>query len=341
LYGSQTNYETTSNYYEIKSSPSKSASARLSLMQDLVSPFLVCGGVQAGNSEPVTYYKKPTSQKTPKSPSSQDWRNWNPAIGVLNQRADSIDESLFSLDTRGEEEMDQIRRLSSWGTMGTMGTAGTGHTHETGPTPDTVDGTAPNSAMLIQDDDGNKIPTILIQKAKKRREKQRKHKGRKRLVHFDYPPISSVKECPRADPDDLPNLFFTEEELEQIEDDRYDTKTADDVEIVAVSSLNAQADSFSDERETDNNPNSNAQSRAALSNYASAARLRGKQRSWSPHPSRRHSNSQSSSASPPKSSGFDWGKKSSGSTPSPPHGSESPRLIKGVQIFLRERSIGP
>jgi hypothetical protein len=338
LYGAQTNYDTTSKY-EIKSSPKKSVSARLSLVRDLVSPFLVCGGTQAVNNEPVTYYSK-TSQKTPKS-NHLDWKDWNPVIDMLDQRADSYDESFFSLDTRGEEEMDQIRRLSSWGTMGTIGTAGTGFTHETGRTLDTLDGTAADSAMMIQDDNGNEIPSVLLQKAKKRREKQREHKGRKRLVQFDYPPISSVKECPRADPDDLPNLFFTEEELEQIEDDRYNTKTADDVEIVAVSSLNDQADRFFDERETDNSPSSNSPAGASFSKYASTPKLRGKHRSRSPHPPRRHSNSQSGSASPPKSRGLDWGKNSSGSTPSPPIGSESPRLIRGVQIFLRERSTGP
>jgi hypothetical protein len=341
LYVAQTNYETTSKY-EIKSSPSKSMSERLSLMQDLVSPFLVCGSTQTVNDdEPVTYSTK-TTQKTLVS-NRHDWKNWNP-VGMLDPRANSFDESILSLDTQGEEEMDQIRRLSSWGTMGTMGTAATGFTTETARTLDAGDGMAVDFAMLVQDDNGKEIPSVLLETAKKRLEKQLKRKGRKRLVHFDYPPISSVKECPRANPDDLPNLFFTEEELEQIEDDRYDTKTADDVEIVAVSSLNSQEDSFSDMRETDkhdweaksptrgrmrqeNTSPAKSPSGNSFSNNTSTPKMRGKQRSASPHPVKRHSNSQLNSGSPPN--------------PLPPNASESPRLIKGVQIFLRERSTGP
>jgi len=55
-------------------------------------------------------------------------------------------------------------------------------------------------------------------------------------VKFDYPPISSMKQCPRTDPKEIPRLFFTEEELDQIEDDRVSTYIADDVEVVAVAS---------------------------------------------------------------------------------------------------------
>jgi hypothetical protein len=59
---------------------------------------------------------------------------------------------------------------------------------------------------------------------------------RRRVVQFEYPPVSSLRQCPRVDPGDLPSLFFTEEELEVFEHDRESTYTADDIEIVAISS---------------------------------------------------------------------------------------------------------
>lgn len=337
LYGAQTNYETTSK------PPLKNLiSSRLSLVQDLVSPFMVCGGTQAVSDDKIITVTTKTKSKSNKQPAE----SWNPVIAILDKRVDSYDESILTLDTQGEEEMDQIRRLSSWGTMGTMTTVLTQET-------------AIDSTIMVHDDDGNEIPAVLLGKAKKRREERKHSKGRKRLVQFDYPPISSMRECPRANPEDLPNLFFTEEELDQIEDDRHNTKIADDVEIVAVSSVNSQDDSFSDGREdgiygtatksstrisllqeelSEKSPSSGT----SFSNYASTPKLRGKQRSRSPHPGRRRFGSQCCSGSPPKSRGFDWGGKPSSSSSSSdvPEIVKEQRLIKGVQIFLRERSTG-
>jgi hypothetical protein len=64
---------------------------------------------------------------------------------------------------------------------------------------------------------------------------------RRRVVQFEYPPVSSLRQCPRVDPGDLPSLFFTEEELEVFEHDRESTYTADDIEIVAISSGSSPA----------------------------------------------------------------------------------------------------
>lgn len=340
LYGAQTNYETTSRY-ERKPSLKNSISSRLSLVQDLVSPFMVCGGTQAVSDDKIITVTTKTKSKSDKQPAE----SWNPVIAILDKRADSYDESILTLDTQGEEEMDQIRRLSSWGTMGTMTTVLTQET-------------AIDSTIMVHDDDGNEIPAVLLGKAKKRHEERKRSKGRKRLVQFDYPPISSMRECPRANPEDLPNLFFTEEELDQIEDDRHNTEIADDVEIVAVSSVNSQDDSFSDGREDgiygtraksstrisllQEESSELTPSGASFSNYASTPKLRGKQRSRSPHPGRRRFGSQSSSGSPPKSRGFYWGGKPSSSSSSSdvPESVKEQRLIKGVQIFLRERSTG-
>ena len=121
-----------------------------------------------------------------------------------------------------EEEAMQLRRLTSWGTVGTY------ETLETSGSPD-----MDLFNHVVEDDDGIPIDTNLLQN----RSKNKMHSGtrRKRVVRFDYPPISSLRECPRTQPEQIRDLFFTENELEQIEDDRYSTISADDVEIVAIS----------------------------------------------------------------------------------------------------------
>ena len=104
-----------------------------------------------------------------------------------------------------DDDREQIRRLCSWNTLETVGTS------------------------LTQGSEKDKGSTPY------RARFRRQHQPRKRTVQFDYPVISSLKECPRPDPRDLPKLYFTEEELGQIEDDRESTYTADDVEVVCVS----------------------------------------------------------------------------------------------------------
>lgn len=53
-------------------------------------------------------------------------------------------------------------------------------------------------------------------------------------VQFHYPPITSVRLRPRTRSDEIDQLFFAPEELDEIEDDRSDTKAADDIETLAV-----------------------------------------------------------------------------------------------------------
>lgn len=57
-------------------------------------------------------------------------------------------------------------------------------------------------------------------------------------VQFHYPPITSVRLRPRTEEDDIKQLFFAPEELDEIEDDRSDTKAADDIETLAVGEAN-------------------------------------------------------------------------------------------------------
>jgi len=49
--------------------------------------------------------------------------------------------------------------------------------------------------------------------------------------------LLSLRQYTQPDPKDLPNLFFTEGKLDQIEDDFYITMSTDNIEIVSVSSM--------------------------------------------------------------------------------------------------------
>mmetsp|Transcript_1878 Transcript_1878/g.3599 ORF Transcript_1878/g.3599 Transcript_1878/m.3599 type:complete len:466 (-) Transcript_1878:162-1559(-) len=131
----------------------------------------------------------------------------------------------YSYDEEFDEDQ-QIRRLSSWNTLETAATYQTNASYLS-------QGTDTPVAAPVFDDDGNRIPSFLVDVTKEMRQQRTR---RKRVVKFEYPPISSLKECPRPDPNDLPNLYFTEDELNQIEDDRMNTAIADDVEVVCVSS---------------------------------------------------------------------------------------------------------
>ncbi len=53
-------------------------------------------------------------------------------------------------------------------------------------------------------------------------------------VQFQYPPITSVRLRPRTESYEIKKLFFDAEELEQIEDDRLETNAVDDVETLMV-----------------------------------------------------------------------------------------------------------
>ena len=179
-----------------------------------------------------------------------------------------------------DEEREQMQRLTSWSTMETTGTVFT---------------------QVSERDRG-----LLALRKRSRPQSS----ARKRAVQFDYPIISSLKECPRPDPRDLPKLYFTEEELGQIEDDRESTYTADDVEVVCVSS------SQSTEAE-DNSSLSNSKSMTnvrdpSMSSYRTTSKLS-------------KSTNEPSAADPTRS-------------PTPPLETGKKRQIKSVQIYLRERS---
>jgi hypothetical protein len=140
-----------------------------------------------------------------------------------------------------EDDFQQMRRLGSWSTLDTFATSASDLATSSLPLQ------LPPSHLLLRDDDGQVIDPALIERRRRRtknRKGQEQDQGwRKRIVKFDYPPVTSLRECPRLDPSEVKNLFFTEEELEVFERDRESTYTADDIEIVAISSPTSSSSS--------------------------------------------------------------------------------------------------
>ena len=275
-------------------------------LSDLMSPFMAC---QVGMSDMYESHKSPSSkqrsfQKSDHFPDLQD--------NFFNLHMGGDSETIFSMDTAIEDEMMQMRRLASWSTNATN---------------ETLDTEAYGEQGAITDDDGRLIPTALLETANKRREKRM----RTRVVRFDYPPISSLRECPRHNPDDLPDLFFTEEELDEIEADRSSAVYADDIEIVAVASVKSSDSYLMGDSPAQSGSCDWINDKAGGENSSPSLpqKLPRKPRSSSPHPNR-----------PAKGSWSGGSSNSGGIGITTSSSREDPRLIRGVQIYLRERSTG-
>jgi hypothetical protein len=249
------------------------------------------------------------------------------------------DLSLFNSE---EEDLMQMRRLTSWSTNGTFGTQQSD-----------LDSDSPPFVAPF-DDDGMPIDPKILEKTIETREKRAGVK--KRVVKFEYPPVSALRQCPRPDPQDLPQLYFTEEELDQIEDDRESTFTADDVEVVAVSSsLSEDIDvvpsihSPSDERNFEGYVATPRKGRNRKRNFGfEEQQAAAQQQQQQPAGSERESR-EGRSASPlvggdETTTDSGWKPTRSPTPTSREHRSHrknrDPRLIKSVQIYLRERSTG-
>ncbi|KAG7367683.1 hypothetical protein IV203_030354 [Nitzschia inconspicua] len=315
--------------------------------------------------------------------------HWANLLGLGNTRGHEEDDqnTVGTYDT-WHDENSQLRRLGSWGTVGsgfTSGTGGTFGTYDIGGSPASSVEDIDTMRLVLEDDHGNAIDPVLLEKTQKMKQQQRlqqqqqqhqqqeattssnnktnvarnkdgrkvkRKKRRAKVVQFDYPPIKSLRQYIRPDPEDLPNLFFTEQELDQIEEDRYCTMSTDDIEIVAVSSkLSSSSD---DENENDNKtPKSTTIGGGTNNNKETSVEKRdspspsepnehglksAKGRSGTPHRRRQASSSELSSE---LDVDVDKSKRSSsggGGAKSP--SCKSPRLVKGVQIYLRERSTG-
>jgi hypothetical protein len=261
-----------------------------------------------------------------------------------------------------DSEAMRLRRLTSWGTIGTVDTSYSEAT----------------LGMLEHnvDDDGNPIDPKLLEKMMTSEKRQSQ---RKRKVKFEYPPISSVRECPRHNVEDLPMLFFTEEELYEIEDDRECTEMTDDVEVVAVSSSittydnpvspSLSAESGKSKQSSYSDPSSGSSSAPSALNKFSA--YNPTPRKWSKRKGvgayfsfSQQEDSKKDSLPPPDDSNRgratqrDDSSKPRRRAGTPRRGSEpvdteeediaegiakkeDHRLIKSVQIYLRERSTNP
>lgn len=282
------------------------------LIKDLAWPLIICG------------FSSNSSKTQPLNPPFANMREtahdiWKFANGT---NFDDDEQTLGTVDTI-QEENNQIRRLGSWGTINTSSAS-----------IDTdLNSLDENDAIdRIEDDDGNVIDPLLLKKAQATRGKRSQR--REKVVRFDYPPIKSLRQCPRPDPEDLPNLFFTEGELDQIEDDRYSTMSTDDIEIVAVSSKLEEPTSskFSQYKSprakdglhtglSDSPKREGPEIEDEIEENTSWKQTRRR----NPSPYRRHHEDDEDA---------DF----------PTHESKSPsnsgRLVKGVQIYLRERSTG-
>jgi len=238
-----------------------------------------------------------------------------------------------------EEEM--MRRLGSWGTFGTIGTQ------------DSIE-TCVEEPSVYLDDDGHRIDPALIEKARRKREEARARAEASRAVKFEYPPITSLRQCPRPDPDDLELLFFTTEELDTYEADRRSAAIVDDVEIVAVSSSGSTDVPGPPKKEsTSNNDQTVSPSKSSIKSFGKyiptpksgrgvtlseqaqdRAADRGRQVSQRKTKGRRRA----PTPGPPRHCLQNYDDEDDGENTATTSTSNKP-LLKSVQIFLRERSV--
>jgi hypothetical protein len=304
------------------------------LLQDLTWPLIACSGEVAANL-PGREQLSPHMKKVTESVFKAVNGDINGARDLWKvSESDKEDDiiSTGSYDTL-QEENNQIRRLASWNTINTMVTTGTNGTCETGVSLGT-EGSPLEVRIGASDNDGNPIEPCLLSKTQQTREK-RKPRRRGKVVKFDYPPIKSLRTCPRPNPEDLPELFFTEIELDQIEDDRYSTMSTDDVEIVAVANKllehRAEASKFSRCK----SPRSQKGAKFAVGSPSKRSAIDGRD---PPEPGWKSSKDRASTPRPRRNDGDRDSQISSAMPPKSPKSNE--RLVKGVQIYLRERSTG-
>ncbi|GFH49308.1 predicted protein [Chaetoceros tenuissimus] len=217
-------------------------------------------------------------------------------------------ESLDTVDAQLINEYERLNRMNSWDTFGTIGTTGTTTTTAT----------------------QKSVDTRNSRSSSRSRKKKMKKTKRKKTVGFEYPPISSMKECPRITNEERKLLFFTEEELEEAERDRK-SNISDDVEVVAIQKSMTE-DSQSVKSYIDHNDS-----------FTTGSKSFGKNRTIMPEnkltPSLKtgkySKEKEEVNATDTKSS---RSSNSQGSDKSPNSSSQSSK-IKGVQIYLRQRSV--
>jgi len=140
---------------------------------------------------------------------------------IRDLERDEVDDAL--------DELEKIKRMGSWKSINSQETANTTCPTESSPVASEHQRSFPFAKQI----------SASFQKLSTTNSLPNKNKSsnvhRKRAVSFDYPPVSSLKQYPCAAPEDIPNLFFSEEELNQAEEDRKAARSADDVECVHMS----------------------------------------------------------------------------------------------------------
>jgi hypothetical protein len=318
---------------------------RQSLLQDLTWPLMACSAEVAeslpGREDFSPHIKK--VKETVFRASNGDIKGARDLWKFSAFDKDDDNMSSASYDTL-QEENNQIHRLASWNTVNTMATTGTNGTDESvaslgaeegSPGEGAEEGSPGQIRIDVADDDGNVIDPYLLSMTQQTREK-RKPPRRVKVVKFDYPPIKSLRTYPRPNPEDLPELFFTEIELDQIEDDRYSTMSTDDVEIVAVANQapehHAEPEAASKFSIYNRSPKSRKGAKFAAGSPSRHSAVDGRD---PPDAHWRSSKDRASTPMPRRNVGDNDSEISSGMPPKSPN-----RLVKGVQIYLRERSTG-
>ncbi len=275
-------------------------------------------------------------------------------IGLAIVQPEENGYSIQPMNTFEEELMDEIDRLdrmNSWDTHGTFTTVTTLGTAATGTTLATVETltTKDNEGLLMSENgislQGGNVTTVRISSNAKKPKKKKKRVKRRKTVNFQYPPISSMKECPRVTEEQRKMLFFTEEELDEYENDRREN-LCDDVEVVAVEYTDSESDSSDDDDDDADVPNRALvgspllQTKQGTPNSNSSLRV-GKYSAGSPDKSITASTMTDSVASTTETKALSkaLSKASINSSENKKRSAKNAGKIKGVQIYLRQRSM--
>lgn len=155
-------------------------------------------------------------------------------------------ETFDTLEVQLLNDMQLYNRMNSWETNGTFTTVGTLNTEVAMDMNSFVSSSdfSPRNSKAETGDLSTNLDKTTLEKNKKNKPKEKKTR---RVVNFEYPPISSMKECPRLTEEEKKKLFFTEEELDLYEEDRKQI-LCDDIEVIAVEFTDSEDNSEHEER---------------------------------------------------------------------------------------------
>lgn len=149
-------------------------------------------------------------------------------------------------------------------------------------------------------------------------------------VHFQYPPITSLRLRPRTQEEEIGKLFFVEDELDQIEDDRIGTEATDDVETLVVEGHNPDDWQMLPPACTSSSTISASMDEGDYNSPRNASRLA------SPMSIRGDASNKFLTGARPRASPPNAKASSSAANRNP---KSSKRIVQGVQILLREKSV--